>query len=80
MSTSDRTSDPEKDGDSDYAHLENGTVTSFSWNNVNVEFKKHVSDLPTNILTDVSGHIEAGEVLALMGPRQVIVTFARSLI
>jgi hypothetical protein len=75
MSASDQSHDVEKDGGvSDYAHLTNDVVQSFSWNNVNITLKHRKSSQPVEILSGVSGYIEAGEVLALMGPRKVLLS------
>lgn len=69
MSVTDQSYDVEKDGSSDYAHLENDAVKSFSWNNITVTLKPHPSSRRNHILSNVSGWVESGEVLALMGPR-----------
>ncbi|RAR01968.1 abc transporter [Stemphylium lycopersici] len=53
---------------SDYAHLTNDVVQSFSWENVTVTVKDRTSKQPIDILSNVSGILEAGEILALMGP------------
>jgi len=67
------TSDVEKDAAvQDYAHLTNDTVRSFSWDNVTVTVKDRTTKKPLDILSDVNGYVEAGEMLALMGPRYVI--------
>lgn len=72
MSSPEYSQDLEKDGGaSEYAHLTNDGVRSFSWNDVSVSVKHLASSLPVDILSGVSGYVEAGEVLALMGPRQV---------
>lgn len=70
MSISNRSDDVEKDAaTSDYAHLTNDAVKCFSWENITVTVKDRASKQPVDILSNVSGHIEAGEMLALMGPR-----------
>jgi len=70
MSVSNHSSaDVEKDGrNADYAHLTNDTVHSFAWENVTVTVKDRATKQPLDILSDVSGVVEAGEVVALMGP------------
>ncbi len=50
-------------------HLTNNAVQNFSWKNVTVTVKDRTSKQPLNILSDVSGFVEAGELVALMGPR-----------
>jgi hypothetical protein len=52
-----------------YAHLTNESVRSFSWENVTVTVKDRSSKQPLDILSGVNGIVEAGEMLALMGPR-----------
>jgi ABC-type multidrug transport system ATPase subunit len=51
-------------------------VKSFSWEDVTVTVKDRVSKEPIDLLSNVSGMIEAGEMMALMGPRyvQIILT------
>ena len=51
-------------------HLTNTTVQSLSWRNVTVEIERRLaSDMPpVPVLSSVDGHVEAGQVLALMGP------------
>jgi hypothetical protein len=53
----------------DYAHLTNETVKSFSWNNVTVTVNDRATKQPLDILSSINGIVEAGEMLALMGPR-----------
>ena len=53
--------DVEKDGDSHYAHLTNTYVSSYSWENVTVTVKDRESERPKDILSNVSGSIQAGE-------------------
>ena len=54
---------------SDYAHLTNDEVKSFSWEDVTVTVKDRTSKQPIDLLSNVSGIVEAGEMMALMGPR-----------
>ncbi|KAL6708187.1 hypothetical protein ACN47E_003371 [Coniothyrium glycines] len=69
MSTHDQSADLEKEGGAaEYALLANDAVQSFSWHDVTVTLKHFTSSLPCDILAGVSGHVEAGEVMALMGP------------
>ena len=70
MAASHHSSDVEKNAaSSGYAQLTNDTVQSFSWENVTVTVTDRASKQPLDILSNVSGHVEAGELLALMGPR-----------
>lgn len=69
MSISNHSGDVEKDAAGlGYAHLTNDTVQSFSWEDITVTVKDRATKQPLNILSGVSGIIQAGEVLALMGP------------
>jgi ABC-type multidrug transport system ATPase subunit len=67
MATAKSSEDIEK-GSTDYAHLTNETVHSFSWEDVTVTVKDRASKQPLDILSGVNGMVEAGEMLALMGP------------
>jgi hypothetical protein len=70
MAASDHSADIEKDAaGQDYAHLTNESVHSFSWNNITVTVKDRATKQPLDILSGVNGYVEAGELLALMGPR-----------
>lgn len=70
MSSSNHSKDVEKDAAaSDYAHLTNDSVQSFSWDNITVTVKDRRSKQPLDILSNVNGIVDAGEMLALMGPR-----------
>lgn len=72
MASSKHSVDVEKDAAGvNYAHLMNQTVRNFSWSNVSVTVKDRTSKQPLRLLDDVSGMVEAGEVVALMGPRYV---------
>lgn len=51
------------------AHLANRTVSSYSWSNVTVTVKNRQTKSPKQILSNASGLVNAGELLALMGPR-----------
>jgi hypothetical protein len=53
----------------DYAHLSNATVKSYAWENVSVTVKHRSTKQPTAILNKCSGVVNAGEMLAIMGPR-----------
>ncbi|KAL1793578.1 hypothetical protein ACET3X_008560 [Alternaria dauci] len=69
MSSSSIMADVEKGNTgSDYAHLRNEEVKSFSWEDVTVTVKDRISKQPIGLLSNVSGMVEAGEVMALMGP------------
>jgi ABC-type multidrug transport system ATPase subunit len=69
MSSTGESPDIEKGTDtSDFAHLTNDIVQTFSWENVTVTVKDRATKQPLDILSNVSGILEAGEILALMGP------------
>jgi ABC-type glutathione transport system ATPase component len=53
---------------SDYAPLTNDTVQSFDWKNFTVTVKDRRTKRTLEILPGINGMIEAGEMLALMGP------------
>ena len=70
MSTSNLSTDVEKDAaNSNHAHLTNDSVHTFSWENVTVTVTDRSSKQPLDILSNVSGMVETGELIALMGPR-----------
>jgi hypothetical protein len=72
MSSSSTAEDVEKGRvGSDYAHLNNDEVKSFGWADVTVTVKDRTSQQPIDLLSNVSGMVEAGEMMALMGPRYV---------
>lgn len=48
-------------------YLTNSSVGSLSWSNLTVTVKDHESGRPLALLSDISGHVEAGQLLALMG-------------
>ncbi|KAF2854342.1 ATP-binding cassette transporter-like protein [Plenodomus tracheiphilus IPT5] len=69
MSSSNPPADVEKDAaDADYAHLTNESLHHFSWDDVTVTVKDRSTKQPLDILSNVSGILEAGEMIALMGP------------
>ncbi|KAF7577405.1 CcmA, ABC-type multidrug transport system, ATPase component [Pyrenophora tritici-repentis] len=69
MSISNNSHDVEKDAiGTEFAHLTNNVVQSFSWQDVTVTVNDRSSKKPIDILSSVSGIVEAGEVMALMGP------------
>lgn len=49
-------------------HLINDIVHSFGWKAMNVTVKDRATKSPLSILTDANGHVEAGEMIAIMGP------------
>lgn len=64
MSTSNPSVEDVEKGGADYAHLTNTTVRSFSWQNVVVTVKDRTTREPLDILSGVSGIVEAGEYLS----------------
>jgi len=54
-----------------HAHLTNETVRSFSWSNLTVTVNDRATKQPLNLLSNVNGFVEAGEIVALMGPRYI---------
>lgn len=72
MSVSNISTDVEKDAAGlGYASLTNEAVQSFTWENITVTVKDRKTKQPLNLLSSVSGIVEAGEIMALMGPRYV---------
>jgi ABC-type multidrug transport system ATPase subunit len=70
MSASNHSADVEKDAAGQaYAHLTNETVHSFSWKDVTVTVNDRATKQPLEILSGINGVVQAGEMLALMGPR-----------
>lgn len=70
MSSTSAAEDVEKGtAGADYAHLSNDEVRSFSWEDITVTVKDRTSGHPIDLLSNVSGMVEAGEMMALMGPR-----------
>lgn len=57
------TLDVEKNAGSDYAHLTNTTIQSFSWDNVAVTVKDRETKLPKDILSGINGIVKAGQSL-----------------
>lgn len=58
MASSD--TDLEKMAGSEYAHLTNTSVRSFSWENITVTVKDRHTRQPKDILSDVNGFVKAG--------------------
>ncbi|KAK0622985.1 P-loop containing nucleoside triphosphate hydrolase protein [Immersiella caudata] len=50
------------------AHLKNTTIRHIAWKGVTVTVKDRETKLPKEILENVEGIVEAGEICALMGP------------
>jgi hypothetical protein len=67
MSSSNHSADLEEG--QDYAHLKNELVQSFSWNNITVTVEDRATKQPLDILSGINGGVDAGDMLALMGPR-----------
>lgn len=59
MSTS-QSLDVEKDAGTDYAHLTNESVRSFSWEGITVTVKDRYTKQPLEILSGVNGIVKAG--------------------
>ncbi|KAF1817058.1 putative ATP-binding cassette transporter [Eremomyces bilateralis CBS 781.70] len=49
-------------------HLVNDVVRSFAWNSLDVQIKDRKTKDPLSILSDASGIVHQGEMLAIMGP------------
>ncbi|KAI9765233.1 MAG: hypothetical protein M1840_007725 [Geoglossum simile] len=52
----------------DTSYLDNCVVKSLVWSGVNVAVRDRETQRQKKILTDVSGHVAAGEMMAIMGP------------
>ncbi|KAL7805768.1 P-loop containing nucleoside triphosphate hydrolase protein [Trichoderma gracile] len=50
------------------AHLFNDTVTSFAWSNLEVIVQDRTTRAPLAILSNATGNVCAGEMLAILGP------------
>ncbi|KAG9765708.1 putative ABC transporter, partial [Aureobasidium melanogenum] len=50
------------------SHVHNGLVHSLSWLNISLTVEDRSTKQPKDLVANVSGRVEAGEVLALMGP------------
>jgi hypothetical protein len=76
MSASNHSADVEKDAAGQaYAHLTNETVHSFSWKDVTVTVNDRATKQPLDILSGINGVVQAGEMLALMGPRYTTTSY-----
>jgi ABC-type uncharacterized transport system YnjBCD ATPase subunit len=74
--TSSFTHDVEKNGD--YSQLSNEAVKNFAWENITVTVKDRQTGNQKAILKDSFGAVQAGEMLAIMGPRYVFYTMKLS--
>lgn len=50
------------------SHLTNNSIQSLSWRNITVTVQDRSSKRQFPILSSCNGHVEAGEILAIMGP------------
>lgn len=50
------------------SNMMNELVLNYAWQNINVSVKDRVTNKPLSILSDASGIVHAGEMLAIMGP------------
>lgn len=55
--------DVEKDASNDQAYFRNDSVMSFSWSDIAVTVKDHRTKQPLDILSDVQGFVQAGELI-----------------
>jgi hypothetical protein len=76
MAASDHSADVEKDAAGQ--DFTNESVQSFSWKDIIVTVKDRATKQPLDILSGVNGHVEAGELLALMGPRYAFISSTSS--
>ena len=61
-------SDLEKNSHLEYDQLTNTDINTFAWRGVTATVTDRQTKQPKAILSDVSGLVRAGELLALMGP------------
>lgn len=62
--------DVEKDAGTDYAHLTNNSVHSFSWEDITVTVKDRHTKEPLRILSGINGTIKAGTLDMYSGDLQ----------
>lgn len=62
----------------DYAQLTNHNIRSFLWRGVSVTVKDRQTHEDKPILNNVSGIVQAGELMAIMGPSYVLYCFLLS--
>jgi hypothetical protein len=67
--------DQEEMGSHGLAHLENTTVSRLIWEGVTVSVRDRRSSKSKIILDKIGGVVEAGELLAIMGPSCVFSSF-----
>ncbi|KAL4878024.1 P-loop containing nucleoside triphosphate hydrolase protein [Aspergillus karnatakaensis] len=67
-SSSDGSNSRDLERNEGHQFLMNHSVQSFSWNNLTVTVKDRTTKRPRNLIEDVCGNVEQGELVAFMGP------------
>ncbi|KAL4803434.1 P-loop containing nucleoside triphosphate hydrolase protein [Aspergillus unguis] len=62
------TQDVERNGCESHQFLMNRSVQSFSWNDLTVTVKDRRTKQPRNLIENINGSVQQGEIVALMGP------------